>query len=284
MPGSLLLVATPLGNLGDITVRTLERMRALDGLVCEDTRRTRNLLEAHGLRLPLLSLPAFAERSRARTLLDRIERGDSLGLATDAGSVGISDPGQLLVKLAIERGIAVEALPGPSAVVLALQLAGVDYDRFVFFGFLPRKGGARALAMKQLAQAASLDAALVLFESPHRLAATLADLQGALGDRRAAVARELTKLHEEVVRGRLSELAVRFSRGVKGEVTLVIEGGAVPQTAVVADVNAQIASLLSEGLHTREIAERIAKPHGMSAREAYRRVLAASARLPEGKP
>ncbi len=180
MPGTLLLIPTPLGNLGDITLRALERLRTLDGLICEDTRRTRKLLEAHEIRLPLVSLPAFAERSRTKAILDRIERGDSLGFATDAGSVGISDPGQFLVQAAIARGIQVEALPGPSAVVLALQLSGLAYDRFLFVGFLPRKGGARTAAMKDLSVAIGLGAAVVLFESPHRLTATLIDLQTAV--------------------------------------------------------------------------------------------------------
>jgi 16S rRNA (cytidine1402-2'-O)-methyltransferase len=280
MAGSLVLVPTPLGNLGDVTLRALERLRALDGLVCEDTRRTRKLLEAHGIQLPLTSMPAFSERSRAKGILDRIEGGETLGLATDAGSIGVSDPGQLLVRLAIERGIAVEALPGPSAVLLALQLGGLTYDRFFFFGFLPRAGSARSGALRQLADAARLDAAIVLFESPRRLQPTLGDLQAALGDRRAVVARELTKLHEEVARGRLSELAVRFSGAVKGEVTIVLEGGAAPPRleAATPDLDSHIASLLGEGLHTREIAVRIAKPNGLSAKEAYRRVLGVVAR------
>jgi len=284
MPGSLVLLATPLGNLGDITLRTLERMRGLDALICEDTRRTKGLLEAHGVQLPLLSLPAFAERSRARSLVDRVERGDVLGLATDAGSVGISDPGQLLVKLAIARGLTVEALPGPSAVVLALQLSGFNYDRFLFVGFLPRKGGARREAIRQLSEASRIGATLVLFESPHRLAATITDLREALGDRQAVVARELTKLHEEVARGALSELATRFAGPVKGEVTLVVEGvaAAARMPDQTPDLDAEIRALLGEGLHTREIAGQLAERYPISAREAYRRVLAAAARVRGG--
>jgi 16S rRNA (cytidine1402-2'-O)-methyltransferase len=279
MPGSLVLIATPLGNLGDITLRSLERLKTLDALICEDTRRTRGLLEAHGLRLPLVSLPSFAERSRAAVILDRIERGQTLGFATDAGSIGVSDPGQLLVKSAIDRGLTVEGLPGPSAVVLALQLSGMAYDRFFFFGFLPRKGGARRDALAQLVDAARLDAALVLFESPHRLVGTLVDLREALGDRQAVVARELTKLHEEVARGSLEELAQRFSGPVRGEVTLVVEGGAVASIGQpVADLDSQIVTLLRQGLRSREIASRIAPLHGLSSREAYRRVLAIATR------
>jgi 16S rRNA (cytidine1402-2'-O)-methyltransferase len=275
MPGSLVLIATPLGNLGDLTVRSLERLKTLDGLICEDTRRTRGLLEAHGLRLPLLSLPAFAERSRTDALLERIANGEVLGFATDAGSSGVSDPGQFLVRRAIEKGLAVEGLPGPSAVILALQLSAFEYDRFFFFGFLPRKGGARREALSQLSEAARLGAALVLFESPRRLKATLADLRETLGDRRAVVARELTKLHEEVARGTLGSLAKHFEKEVRGEVTLVVEGGVSTRTAEVVeeDLDLEIAALLREGLRTREIAARIAARHGISAREAYKRVL-----------
>jgi 16S rRNA (cytidine1402-2'-O)-methyltransferase len=231
--------------------------------------------------VPLLSLPSFAERSRAGALLDRIEKGAVLGFATDAGSVGISDPGQHLVGLAIERGLPVEALPGPSALVMALQLSGFAYDRFFFLGFLPRRGRGRREAMAQVIEAARLGAALVFFESPHRLRETLADLREALGDRRAVVARELTKLHEEVARGSLGNLAERFAGTIRGEVTLVVEGGAAassPQVMAAEDVDAEIHALLREGLHTREAAGRIAARHGLSSREAYKRVLAVAAR------
>jgi 16S rRNA (cytidine1402-2'-O)-methyltransferase len=275
MAGSLVLLATPIGNLGDITLRALERIKTLDGLICEDTRRTRVLLQAHGLRVPLLSLPAFAERSRTAALVERIEKGSTLGFATDAGSAGISDPGQFLVRSALSRGIHVEALPGASAAVTALQLSGFACERFAFFGFLPRKGTARKAAIADLSEALRLRLAVVLYESPRRLEATLADLHDVLGERRAVVARELTKLHEEVAHGTLGELATRFSGDIRGEVTLVIDAETAQpeQTTEHGDLEKEIAILLDQGLGTRQVARRIAASSGLSAREAYRRVL-----------
>ncbi|MHB1843812.1 MAG: 16S rRNA (cytidine(1402)-2'-O)-methyltransferase [Deltaproteobacteria bacterium] len=271
-PGTLFLVATPLGNLGDVTLRALELLREVPLIVCEDTRRTRTLLSAHGIATRLVSLPAFAEAERTGPLLERLLRGEDLALCTDAGSVAISDPGRLLVERAISAGIRVTSLPGPSAPIAALQLSGLPTDRFLFAGFLPRKGGSRRDALRELA---SERATLILFESPRRLSETLADLRLALGDRRAAVARELTKLHEEVARGRLSELAERFAGGTLGEVTLVIDGAAGPAAAegAVAPLDEAIQALASEGLRLRDLARRLSEERGVPAREIYARAL-----------
>jgi 16S rRNA (cytidine1402-2'-O)-methyltransferase len=271
MPGELFLVATPIGNLGDITLRALEVLRAVDGVICEDTRRTRTLLEANGIRARLISMPAFDEHRRVESLVERLEAGERLALCTDAGSPSVSDPGQALVAQAIARSIPVTALPGPSAVVTALQLSGLPCDRFLFVGFLPRKGGARREALEELAR---IRATLVLFESPQRLQETLIDLIAALGDRRAAVARELTKLHEEVARGPLSELAAHFAAGVRGEVTLVVEGaGEVARAEPEESLDDAIRRLAAEGLHTRELAHRLATERKVPSREIYTRAL-----------
>ncbi len=271
MPGELFLVATPIGNLGDVTLRALEVLRSVDGVICEDTRRTRTLLEAHGLRTPLISMPAFDEHRRAEGLVARLEQGERLALCTDAGSPGVSDPGQALVALAIARSIPVTALPGPTAVIAALQLSGLPSDRFLFAGFLPRKGGARREALEELA---AVRATLVLFESPQRLVATLGDLVDALGDRRAAVARELTKLHEEVARGPLSELARHFASGARGEVAIVIEGASeAPRAEPEEPLDDAIRRLAAEGLHTRELSHRLATERKRPAREIYARAL-----------
>jgi 16S rRNA (cytidine1402-2'-O)-methyltransferase len=272
LPGELFLVATPIGNLGDVTLRALEVLRRVDGVICEDTRRTRNLLEAHGIRARLISMPAFDERRRGEALVERLEQGERLALCTDAGSPSVSDPGQALVALAIARGIPVTALPGATAVVSALQLSGLPSDRFLFAGFLPRKGGARRDALAELA---GIRATLVLFESPQRLGETLTDLIAALGNRRAAVARELTKLHEEVARGPLSELAGRFAGPVRGEVTIVIEGAGEAQRAEPEEpLDEAIRRLAAEGLHTRELARRLATEREIPSREVYARALA----------
>lgn len=270
-PGTLYLVATPIGNLGDITLRSLEALGRVDAVVCEDSRRTRALLTAHGLRARVVSLPAFDELPRIAALVRRLLAGESLALCTDAGSVGVSDPGQALVASAIDHGIPVTALPGPSAVVAALQLSGLRTDRFLFVGFLPRKGGSRREALAELR---GIAATLVLFESPRRLAETLSDLAAALGDRRAAVARELTKVHEEVVRGTLAELALRFAAGTLGEVTVVVEGAtAAPEKVAAEPLDEAIRRLALAGLRTREIARQLAEERGVPATVVYARVL-----------
>ena len=216
-------------------------------------------------------MPAFDEHRRAMGLVERLEQGERLALCTDAGSPSVSDPGQALVALAISHSIPVTALPGASAVVAALQLSGLPCDRFLFVGFLPRKGGARRAALEELA---GIRATLVLFESPQRLGETLTDLIAALGDRRAAVARELTKLHEEVARGPLSELAGHFSTGVRGEVTLVIEGAnEAVRVEPEEPLDDAIRRLAAEGLHTRELARRLAAEREVSSREIYARAL-----------
>ncbi len=270
MPGILWLVATPIGNLGDLTLRAIEVLRSVDAVICEDTRRTRVLLSAHGVGARLLSLPAFDERARAEPLVARLERGETLALCTDAGSPALSDPGQALVELAVSRGIRVTAAPGPSAAVVALELSGLPADRFFFAGFLPRKGGARREALAVLA---SLPATIVLFESPRRLAATLADLRAALGDRRAAVCRELTKRYEEVVRGTLGDLLVRFAGEVPGEIAVVVAGAAPARSEAAEPLDDAIGRLAAQGLRTREIARVLASERGLPAREVYARAL-----------
>ena len=208
MAGTLYLVATPIGNLGDISSRALETLRSVAFIACEDTRHSRVLLDHFGISRETVSLPAFAEGQRAGRILDRIGAGEDCALVTDAGSPGISDPGEKLVAEALERGITVVPVPGPTALVAALSAFGLPTGRFHFLGFLPRKGPERRAMLEEVAQ---LSATLVLYESPRRLGETLVDLQEAWGDRRACVARELTKLHEEFARGTLSELAARYA-------------------------------------------------------------------------
>lgn len=220
--GTLFLVATPIGNLGDLSARALETLAEVSFIACEDTRHSRGLLERHGIARELVSLPAFAEGQKAERILDRVEAGESCALVTDAGSPGISDPGEKLVSEAVERNIRVVPIPGPTALVAGLSASGLPTARFHFLGFLPRKGPERKAMMEEVAP---LSATLVLYESPRRLGETLADLLEAWGDRRACVCRELTKLHEELVRGTLSELTARYAGAeVLGEVVLVVEG------------------------------------------------------------
>ncbi len=274
-PGTLLVVATPIGNLGDLSPRAGEALRTAGVVVAEDTRRTRTLLahvDAHPAEL--LSLPAFDEGGRVDRIVARLAAGATVALVTDAGTPGVSDPGAKLVEGAWGVGAKVVPIPGPSAALTALSASGLPADRFLFAGFLPRKGGARADALRMLA---AVPATLVLFEAGNRAASTLADLEAALGDRMAALARELTKLHEEIGRGRLSELRARFAGELRGEVTIVVappdraEGGAEEGTAAAPaeDAESEIRRRLEAGEAPTAVARALAKGRGLGRSEAY---------------
>jgi 16S rRNA (cytidine1402-2'-O)-methyltransferase len=266
--GTLYVVATPIGNLGDLSPRAAEVLRLVDVVVAEDTRRTRTLLSHVGAHpADLLSLPAFDEEERLGRVVARLAAGAAVALVTDAGTPGVSDPGSRLVEGAWGVGARVVPVPGPSAALAALSASGLAADRFLFAGFLPRKGGARAEALRWLA---GVPATLVLFEAGNRASATLSDLQEALGDRPAALARELTKLHEEIARGRLSELRERFPGDLRGEVTLVVTGAeAVPEEAPTASPEEEVLRRLAAGEAPTVIAKALARGHGMGRSEAY---------------
>lgn len=270
--GTLFLVGTPIGNLGDLTPRAIATLAAVDLIAAEDTRRTGRLL-AH-LELvdrPLVSFFEGNERERTEEVLRRLRDGATVALVTDGGMPTVSDPGFRLVRACAAEGIDVRVVPGPSAAIAALAISGLPTDRFVFEGFLPRKAGERRTRLEALA---SEPRTIVVFESPKRVQAMLAEALDALGDRPAAVARELTKLHEEVLRGRLSELpAVLDAATLKGEIVVVI-GGAVPSEAPDADELVDEArALVAEGTRTRDAAKSVARRHGASANEIYRRLV-----------
>ena len=221
MPGTLYLVATPIGNLQDVTLRALETLRTVDLIACEDTRHTRKLLNFFRISNRLISYHEHNELERADELAERLLQGDSIAIVSDAGTPGICDPAFRIVQRAIEIGAAVVPIPGAAAFVHAIVGSGLATDSIFFGGFLPSKKSERR---KRLAQIADIPATLVLYETPHRIAKSLADCLDVLGNRSAAIAREMTKLHEEFVRGRLSELAERFSKTpTKGEIVLVID-------------------------------------------------------------
>ncbi len=264
----LFLVATPIGNLADVSARALETLRKVSFIVCEDTRRSKVLLSHFGISKETVSLPAFAERERAARILERVAAGENCALITDAGSPAISDPGEALVSSAIEIGITVSPIPGPSAVVAALTASGLPTGRFHFLGFLPRKNSERA---KLLAEVEPLRATLVLYESPNRLADSLRDLKAALGSRRACVAREITKVHEELVRGTLPELLARYEgREVLGEIAVVVEGRTGPPRWSEEEVRSAIAEGLSRGEPLKALSKEIAARSGWSAQALYR--------------
>ncbi len=270
--GRLVLVATPIGNLGDLSPRASEELAAADLVACEDTRRTGRLLQHAGISgSDLLRLDEHTEERSTAVVVDRIGCGDTVALVSDAGMPGISDPGERVVRRVVEAGHPVVVVPGPSAPVAAVSASGLATDRWCMEGFLPRKGSARS---DRLAELAVEERTMVLFESPNRLAATLRDLVGVLGpDRRAVVAREMTKLHEEFVRGTVAELADRFDEPPKGEVVLVLEGA--PPPAEVEDERIQV--VLDEaragGASTRDAADEVARRLGVSRRRAYRLAL-----------
>jgi 16S rRNA (cytidine1402-2'-O)-methyltransferase len=237
-------------------------------VACEDTRHSRVLLEHFGLAPETVSLPAFAEGQRAGRILDRIAAGEDCALITDAGSPGISDPGEKLVSEALERGVSVVPVPGPTALVAALSASGLPTGRFHFLGFLPRKGPERRAMLEEVAQ---LSATLVLYESPRRLGETLADLQEAWGDRRACVARELTKMHEEFVRGPLSELAARYgAEEARGEVVVLVEGRTGERRWSEEEIRRALEEGLSRGEKLKALSTELARRAGWSGQDVYR--------------
>jgi len=284
--GTLYLVATPIGNLEDVTRRALRVLGEADVVACEDTRRTRQLLEHFGIRARTLSYHEHNERERAAELAQLIEAGQTVALVSDAGTPGVNDPGYRLVRACVERNLSVVPIPGPTAFVAALTASGLPTDEFYFGGFLPARSHARR---EQFAAVKSLRATLVFYETPHRLAHALADALEVLGEREAAVARELTKMHEEIVRGRLSQLAERFAPegAARGEMVLVIdrdvidEGGAegTSTTSSVADL---VTRFEAEGLDQRAALKRAARELGLTRDEAYRRLTSERERSKRG--
>ena len=269
MTGRLVLVATPIGNLGDLSPRAVEALAAADLVACEDTRRTGRLLQHASITgYDLLRLDEHTEERSAVVVVQRIGEGATVALVSDAGMPGISDPGERVVRRVVEAGHPVVVVPGPSAPVAAVAASGLSTDRWCMEGFLPRKGSARS---DRLAELAVEERTMVLFESPHRLAATLGDLVGVLGpDRRAVVARELTKLHEEFVRGTVAELADRFAEPPRGEIVLVLEGAPPPAEVDDERIRVVLAEARAGGASTRDAADEAARRLGVSRRRAYR--------------
>lgn len=266
MAGRLYVVGTPIGNLGDITERAISTLRSVDLVAAEDTRRTGRLLQHLGIRKPMRSMFEGNERERTRELLEELREGAQVALVTDAGMPGVSDPGYRLVRACSEDGIDVRVIPGPSAVTAALVVSGLPFERFVFEAFLPRKASERRARLRALA---SDPRTVVLFESPLRLATLLRDVLVELGDRQVAVCRELTKLHEEVVRGRVAEvIAVLADSEPRGEVVVVLEG-AQPREADLDVLVEEARQRVAAGVRKREAAAAVARERGGSANAIY---------------
>ncbi|MBN3929011.1 16S rRNA (cytidine(1402)-2'-O)-methyltransferase [Streptomyces verrucosisporus] len=277
MSGTLVLAGTPIGDTADAPPRLAAELEEADIVAAEDTRRLRRLTQALGVRISGRVVSYFEGNEAARTpeLADALSEGSRVLLVTDAGMPSVSDPGYRLVAAAVERGIRVTAVPGPSAVLTALALSGLPVDRFCFEGFLPRKAGER---LGRLREAAGERRTLVYFEAPHRLAAALAAMAEAFGaDRRAAVCRELTKTYEEVRRGTLGELAAWAEEGVRGEITVVVEGAPAeaPGAVDAAELVRRVAVREAAGERRKEAIAEVAREAGLPKREVFDAVVAA---------
>ncbi|HMG73008.1 MAG TPA: 16S rRNA (cytidine(1402)-2'-O)-methyltransferase [Pyrinomonadaceae bacterium] len=281
MTGTLYIVATPIGNLEDITQRALRVLGEVDVVACEDTRRTRVLLNHFGIKTKTISYHEHNERERAEQLCKLLLSGKNVALVSDAGTPLINDPGFRLTKAAIELNLAVVPIPGPTAFVSALVASGLPSEQFFFAGFLPARANARRA---KLAELIAIPATLVFYEAPHRIAATLEDALEVLGNRPAAVARELTKIHEEIARGNLRELSQRFSTGslaARGEIVLVISGAAVDEAATTGETEPasrrlieRVSELEREGLEAKAALKKAARELGLKRAQAYRLLVA----------
>jgi 16S rRNA (cytidine1402-2'-O)-methyltransferase len=263
------IVSTPIGNLGDITYRAVEVLRAVDRVLAEDTRRTGILCRRYGVTAPLVSAHEHNEMARSGSVVAWLDAGESVALVSDAGTPLLSDPGSRLVAAVIAAGHRVVPVPGPSALLAALVASGLDAEPFTFYGFLPRSGGERRERLDELG---ALPHTAVLYESPARLGRLLADLASRCrGERRVVVARELTKMHEEIVRGALSEVASRYEgSAVRGEVVVVLEGAAPISGAVDAEAAAVLgAALLAEGGRPSVVAREVSRRLGLPRNAAY---------------
>jgi 16S rRNA (cytidine1402-2'-O)-methyltransferase len=271
-PGTLYLVATPIGNLADITHRAIDVLTNVELIACEDTRHTRKLLHHYGISTKTVSYHEHNEQERARQLIELLRDGKDVAVVSDAGTPSISDPGFRLVRAAIENEMTVVPVPGPSALISALIAAGLPPDEFFFGGFLPARSNARRTRLTELR---SVPGTLIFYEAPHRLAGTLKDAFEMLGEREAVVARELTKIHEELRRGRLSELAEHYSREApRGEIVLLIDRTVLESSAPSEPVS--VATLVDQferdGLDHRVALKKAARELGLSRAEAYRRL------------
>jgi 16S rRNA (cytidine1402-2'-O)-methyltransferase len=271
MPGTLFVVATPIGNLEDISARALRVLREATVIAAEDTRRTAQLLTRFGISTPTTSLHEHNENRKAATLVERLQRGDTIALVSDAGTPTVSDPGLQLIRLAIEAGIRVEPIPGPSAPLAALAASGLPTETFTFLGFPPTGSSARTKWFETLRSAART---VVFFEAPHRIRRTLEDLLAGVGDCAIAMGRELTKAHEEMVRGPISEVLSRLPEP-RGEYTVVVDVGHLPESGrpeppTDQQLHSMLGELTDSGRFTRrEAVKALARRFGLSSRDVY---------------
>jgi 16S rRNA (cytidine1402-2'-O)-methyltransferase len=268
---TLFVVATPIGNLEDMTYRAVRVLREVNWIACEDTRETRKLLDHFEIRTPMVSYHDFNEQERAKELAERLKDGESGALVSDAGMPLVSDPGYRLVRAAIEAGASVQPVPGASASLAALAASGLPTDSFHFLGFLPAKAGQRAHVLESVRNEKST---LIFYEAPHRLLETLAEIERVMGPRPVVVAREMTKIHEEFLRGTAGEIlaSIKDRDSIRGEVTLLIGKSNRPVTPSM-PIEKALESQIGSGLSRMEAMKAIARERGISKREVYKQVL-----------
>lgn len=268
--GRLYIVSTPIGNLEDITLRALDILKKVDYIACEDTEHSLKLLNYYGIKKPLISYWSEKEKVRAEEIIQKIKTGHKVALITDAGTPGISDPGAVVIKRAIEEEIEIIPVPGPSALIAALSVSGISSNEFTFIGFLPVK---QAQRRKKLLELSTDRRTLVFYEAPHRVIQSLNDMLEVLGDRYVAVARELTKMHEEVIRGRLSEIIQRLeSSKIAGEYVIVLEG-ATDITKNIEEAVKKVKELIKKGKGRKEAVKIVSELYGISKKELYEKSL-----------
>jgi len=270
--GILYVVSTPIGNLEDITLRALRVLKEVDLVAAEDTRRTRQLLTHYGIQKPLISYHEHNQRMREDRLLEKLREGKNVALVTDAGTPGISDPGEPLIRRAIREKIPLIPVPGPAAAMAALSISGLPTDRFLFYGFLPAKSSARKKVLEGLRKRPET---LVFYESPRRLPALLKEALEILGDRQVAVAREITKIFEETLRGTLAEVLEKIGKEeVKGEITVVLAGNTEREAVDSPAIREALRECLEDsGVSWKDAVERVAEELGVAKREVYREAL-----------
>jgi 16S rRNA (cytidine1402-2'-O)-methyltransferase len=268
MPGTLYVVATPIGHLEDITLRALRVLKEVDLIAAEDTRHTQKLLSHYDIRTPLTSYHEHNERTAAPALVDRMLRGECVALVSDAGTPGISDPGYRLTVAAVAAGLQVTPVPGPSALIAALSAAALPTDRFVFEGFLPEK---RKQRRERLLALRDEERTLACYEAPHRLKDTLGDIEDILGDRDVVIAREMTKLHEEFMRGPLREIMTRIAqREIRGEVVILVQGAAGAPRDSEESLRKEVLQLHAGGMRVKEIADLLGEKYALPKKYIYR--------------
>ncbi|MEW6117223.1 MAG: 16S rRNA (cytidine(1402)-2'-O)-methyltransferase [Nitrospirota bacterium] len=264
--GTLYIVATPIGNLEDITLRALRILKEVDVVAAEDTRHSLKLLSHYGISKPMISYWSEREKIKATHILDKLRSGFSVALISDAGTPGISDPGAVVIRGAIEEGIPVVPIPGPSAAIAALSVSGLPTEEFTFIGFLPPKAGQRR---KKLAALKHEQRTLICYEAPHRILETLGDMQAIFGSRQAVLAKEITKLHEEMLRGSLSEiLDMLVSRTIAGEYVLIVEGVGKEDISI-DEALEEVRVLMKKGKGRKDAVKIVAEEYGFSRKELY---------------